>query len=101
MEQVLHNMILCFPQGTVLPMARYLYYLHTNIDSCSITVTSVIVLSQHCYIVNCNVNVHAYSPDISVSSADCTIYTLGIETHSFCSFISSGDNAALCTLPQL
>ena len=30
-----------------------------------------------------NVNVHDYSNDIPVSSADCTIYTPGIGTHSF------------------
>ena len=30
-----------------------------------------------------NVNVHVYSPNILVGSADCTIYTPGIGTHSF------------------
>ena len=35
------------------------------------------------YAVNVNVNVHVYSPDIPVGSADCTIYTPGIGTHSF------------------
>ena len=30
-----------------------------------------------------NVNVHVYSLDIPVGSADCTIYTPGIGTHSF------------------
>ena len=30
-----------------------------------------------------NVNVHVYSPDIPVGSADCTIYTPGVGTHSF------------------
>ena len=30
-----------------------------------------------------NVNAHVYSPDILVESADCTIYTPGIGTHSF------------------
>ena len=29
-----------------------------------------------------NVNVHVYSPSIPVGSADCTIYTSGIGTHS-------------------
>ena len=28
-----------------------------------------------------NANVHVYSPDIPIGSADCTIYTPGIETH--------------------
>ena len=42
---------------------------------------------------NVNVNVHVYSPDIPVGSADCTIYTLGIGTHSF-SLISSRENSA-------
>ena len=42
---------------------------------------------------NVNVNVHVYSPDIPVGSADCTIYTPGIGTHSF-SLISSGENSA-------
>ena len=32
---------------------------------------------------NVNVNVHVYSPGIPVGSADCTIYTPGIGTHSF------------------
>ena len=32
--------------------------------------------------VNVNVNVHVYSPDIPIGSADCTIYTPGIGTHS-------------------
>ena len=44
--------------------------------------------------VNVNVNVHVYSPDIPVGSADCTIYTPGIGTHSFYSLISSGENSA-------
>ena len=30
-----------------------------------------------------NVNVHVYSPDIPVGSANCTIYAPGIGTHSF------------------
>ena len=42
--------------------------------------------------VNVNVNVHVYSPDIPVGSADCTIYTPGIGTHSY-SLISSGENS--------
>ena len=33
--------------------------------------------------INVNVNVHVYSLDIPVGSADCTIYTPGIGTHSF------------------
>ena len=32
---------------------------------------------------NVNVDVHVYSPDILVGSADCSIYTPGIGTHSF------------------
>ena len=42
---------------------------------------------------NVNVHVHVYSPDIPVGSADCTIYTPGIGTHSY-SLISSGENSA-------
>ena len=33
--------------------------------------------------INVNVHVHVYSPDIPTGSADCTIYTPGIGTHSF------------------
>ena len=33
--------------------------------------------------VNVNVNVYVYSLDIPSSSADCTIYTPGIGTHSY------------------
>ena len=32
--------------------------------------------------INVNLNVHVYSPDIAIISADCTIYTPGIGTHS-------------------
>ena len=45
-------------------------------------------------LVNVNVNVHVYSPDIPVGSADCTIYTPGIGTHSFYSLLISGKNSA-------
>ena len=34
-------------------------------------------------ILSVNVNVHVYSSDIPVGSADCTIYTPDIVTHSF------------------
>ena len=40
-----------------------------------------------------NVNVHVYSPDIPVGSADCTIYTHGDGTHTY-SLISSVENSA-------
>ena len=40
-----------------------------------------------------NVNIHVCSPDILIGSADCTIYTPGIGTHTF-SLISSGENSA-------
>ena len=33
--------------------------------------------------INANVNIHVYSPDIPAGSADFTIYTPGIGTHSF------------------
>ena len=44
--------------------------------------------------VNVNVNVHVYSPDIPVGSADCTIYTPGIGTHSFTVSSPLGENSA-------
>ena len=43
--------------------------------------------------VNIYVNVHVYNPDIPVGSADCTIYSPGIGTHTF-SLISSEENSA-------
>ena len=43
--------------------------------------------------VDVNVNVHVYSPDIPVGSADCTIYTPGIGTLFYC-LTSSGENSA-------
>ena len=39
-----------------------------------------------------DVDLHIYSPDIPVSSADCTIYTTGIGTQSF-TVSSSWDNS--------
>ena len=51
--------------------------------------------------VNVNVNVHVYSPDIPVGSADCTIYTPGIGTHSFTVSSPLGRIQHLRTLLQL
>ena len=51
--------------------------------------------------VNVNVNVHVYSPDIPVGSADCTIYTPGIGTHSFTVSFPLGRIQHLRTLLQL
>ena len=51
--------------------------------------------------INVNVNVHVYSPDIPVGSADCTIYTPGIGTHSFTVSSSLGRIQHLRTLLQL
>ena len=48
-----------------------------------------------------NVNVHVYSPDIPVGSADCTIYTPGIGTHSFTVSSPLGRIQHLRTLLQL
>ena len=50
--------------------------------------------------VNVNVNVHVYSPDIPVGSADCTIYTPGIGTHSFTVSSPLGRIQHLSTLQQ-
>ena len=50
---------------------------------------------------NKNVNVHVYSPDIPVASADCTTYTPGIETHSFTVSSPLGRIQHLRTLLQL
>ena len=50
---------------------------------------------------NVNVNVHVYSPDIPVGSADCTIYTPGIGTHSFTVSSPLGRIQHLRTLLQL
>ena len=54
-----------------------------------------------CSYVNVNVNVHVYSPDIPVGSADCTIYTPGIGTHSFTISSPPGRIQHLRTLLQL
>ena len=48
-----------------------------------------------------NVNVHVYSPDIPVGSADCAIYTPGIGTHSFTVSSPLGRIQHLRTLLQL
>ena len=53
------------------------------------------------YINKINVNVHVYSPDIPVGSADCTIYTPGIGTHSFTVSSPLGRIQHLRTLLQL
>ena len=53
----------------------------------------------HIHIIN--VNVHVYSPDIPVGSADCTIYTPGIGTHSFTVSSPLGRIQHLRTLLQL
>ena len=50
---------------------------------------------------NVNVNVHVYSPDIPVGSADCTIYIPGIGTHSFAVSSPLGRIQHLRTLLQL
>ena len=50
---------------------------------------------------NVNVNVHVYSPDIPAGSADCTIYTAGIGTHSFTVSSPLGRIQHLRTLLQL
>ena len=52
-------------------------------------------------LINVNVNVHVYSPDIPVGSADCTIYTPGIGTHSFTVSSPLGRIQHLRTLLQL
>ena len=44
-----------------------------------------------------NVKVHVYSPDIPVGSADCTIYTPGIRTHSLQSHLLWGQ-FSICAL---
>ena len=46
-----------------------------------------------CAIMEVRSNVHAYTPDVPVSSVDCTTYTPGIGT-LFSSLISSGENLA-------
>ena len=51
--------------------------------------------------INVNVNVHVYSPDIPVGSADCAIYTPGIGTHSFTVSSPLGRIQHLRTLLQL
>ena len=51
--------------------------------------------------VNVNVNVHVYSSDMTVGSADCTIYTPGIGTHSFTVSSPLGRIQHLRTLLQL
>ena len=56
------------------------------------------VLTMH---INVIVNVHVYSPDIPVGSADCTIYSPGIGTHSFTVSSSLGRIQHLHTLLQL
>ena len=48
-----------------------------------------------------NVNVHVYSPDIPIGSADCTIYTPGIGTHSITVSSPLGRIQHLRTLLQL
>ena len=59
------------------------------IHGCFIFVCGPVLLPLlHCqveaWIINkCNCKVHVYSPDIPVGSADCTMYTPGIGTHSF------------------
>ena len=40
------------------------------------------VMASSKSLVNVNVNVHVYSPDIAIGSADCAIYTSGIGTLS-------------------
>ena len=50
---------------------------------------------------NANANVHVYSPDIPIGSADCTIYTPGIGTHSFTVSSPLGRIQHLRTLLQL
>ena len=60
---------------------------------------SVIYMSN--LVINVNVNVHVYSPDIPVGSADCTIYTPGIGTHSFTVSSPLGSIQHLRTLLQL
>ena len=52
-------------------------------------------------ICKCKVNVHVYSPDIPVASANCTIYTPGIGTHSFTVSSPLGRIQHLRTLLQL
>ena len=51
--------------------------------------------------ININVNVHVYSTDIPVGSADCTIYTPGIGTYSFTVSSPLGRIQHLHTLLQL
>ena len=51
--------------------------------------------------VNVNVNLHAYSQDTPLGSADCTIYTPGIGTHSFTVSSPLGRIQHLRTLLQL
>ena len=50
---------------------------------------------------NANINVHVYSPDIPVGSADGTIYTSNIDTYSFTVSSLLGRNRNLQTLLQL
>ena len=51
--------------------------------------------------IKCKLNAHAYSPDIPVGSADCTIYTPGTGTHSFTVSSPLGRIQHLHTLLQL
>ena len=63
--------------------------------------TDITEMRNQIYTLNVNVNVHVYSPDIPVGSADCTIYTPGIGTHSFTVSSPLGIIQHLRTLLQL